>query len=104
MRKLLIAAAASLAAFALPAAPAEAGHRGGGRVVVHVGAGSQWGGHLGGQWRQPRWGGHWRAGPRWRGHWRPAARWRGHWRRPARVWARPCASMWWDGWAWRCRW
>lgn len=39
MRKLLVAAAASLAALALPASPAEAGHRDGVRVGVFVGTG-----------------------------------------------------------------
>jgi hypothetical protein len=89
MRKLLVAAAASLAALALPAAPAQANHRDGVRVGLFVGSGPDWG------WNRPRW-----RGRHWRGDWRwhaPPRRWRGH------GWARSCRGWWWDGWTWRCR-
>jgi hypothetical protein len=99
MRKLLLAAAASLAAIALPAAPASADHRDGVRVGVHVGVGSHWGA-LGPRWGHPRWRGHWRDD--WRRHrFGPPPR---RWHRRHFGWSRPCHRWWWDGFTWRCRW
>ena len=103
MRKLLLAASASLAALALPAAPAQADPRDGVRVGVSFGIGHPWAR----DWRHPRWRGHWRDRWRWRDDWR----WRGRWHRPVRIWRSPgwawgprCRAWWWDGWTWRCRW
>ena len=42
MHKLLFAAAAALAAFVLPAAPAQADHRDGVRIGVHFGTAGHW--------------------------------------------------------------
>jgi hypothetical protein len=101
MGKLLLAAAASLAALALPAAPAEAQR--------HGGWSRHWDGgrHMG--WRHMGW--HqmgWRDGWRWRDRrWHRPARVRVHvWAAPAWGWARsaPCRRLWWDGWGWRCSW
>ena len=94
MRKLLIAAAASLAAIAIPAAPAQADHRDGARVRVFVGSGPAWG------WHRPGWRSHGRDRWRWRSWHRPP---RGRWWRGS-GWSRSCHRWWWDGWTWRCRW
>ena len=121
MRKLLLGAAAALAAILTPTAPAEARPRPHGQTAVTFhSAGQQWRGGA------PRWRGdtiRWRGDAmRWRGHdmrWRgDHRRWRGHSGRfrthPGFVWGfgfgprprlhRPCRALWWDGWAWRCRW
>ena len=123
MRRLLLGAAAALAAIATSAAPAEA------RPRLHAetaatfhSAGQQWRDGRPHQWRgdRMRWRGHdmrwrddhrrWRGGNRhWRGH---SGRWVRH--DPGFFWGfgfgprprmhRPCRALWWDGWAWRCRW
>ncbi len=107
MRKLLLGATAALAAFAVPAAPAEARHAGvETAVTIHFANHDRWRGDRmrwreHGVWRGDRWRGHdpWR----WRRH--PGWRWRSHpgfgW---GATWRNPCRSLWWDGWGWRCGW
>ena len=114
MVKLLLGAAAALAAFAVPAAPAGAQHpRIETAVNLHLARQGDWrGDHR--RWRGDRWSDHrrWRGDRRghdWRDRrWRddrwhrpPPRHWRGH---PGLVWRNPCRSFWWDGWSWRCRW
>ena len=133
MRKLLLGAAAALAAFSVPAGPAD-GQMRASAVTVHVAADRgewrgdrmRWQGDRGWQ-NQRRWQGErswrrgddwaWRGDRRWRDRddwaWRDDRRWRGrnHWRWRSDPWLgwgvarrNPCRGYWWDGWAWRCRW
>ena len=109
MRKLLLGAAAALAALAVPAAsPAEASHRDGWSSGADVRAVVHFAGHRD-RWDRRHWRGrHWRWRDDWRWHHPRPWGWRSHpgisfgfgwgWGRPA------CRSWWWDGWAWRCRW
>ena len=114
MVKLLLGAAAVLAASAVPAAPAGAQHpRIETAVNLHVTHDGHWrhgdwrGDDM--RWRGDRWRDHrrWRGDPRgrrWRDdrwHWPSPRHWRGP---PPLVWRNPCRSYWWDGWSWRCRW
>jgi hypothetical protein len=113
MRKLLLGAAAALAAFAVPtASPVEAQSS---VRVSDMGATVHLANHR--DWRDDRWRGdrRWRNDDRrWRHddrRWRDR-RWRHHgwrWRAPPPhhwgwSWSRPCRGYWWDGWSWRCRW
>ena len=120
MRKLLLGAMAALAAWSLPAGPAD-GQMRGSTATFHGADRGQWRGdrmrwqgqrHWHGD-RRWRGGNQWRGDRRWRGDawgWRGDRRWRGrsHWRDPrfgwGVAWRNPCRGYWWDGWAWRCRW
>jgi hypothetical protein len=111
MVKLLLGAAAAFAAFSVPSTPAQAEHVQASAITLHVAGHGGWRGDRGrdDRWRGDRWRGDrmWRhrqwRGDRW--HRPPPRRWRGP---PAMVWRQPwrdsCRGLWWDGWAWRCRW